>query len=754
MAAIAERLTSRRNRGTLAAALAVTAFVVFFVAEFWNAGQTVDTDKFIRFIVVGIVLSSIYAIAATGLVVTYTTSGIFNFAQTAMGMFFAFVYWQMKAGTDVDGWGIPTVPSLIIVVFVIAPLTGAVIERVVMRGLANAPLVAQMAATIGLLAFFIGLVDILWSGDKYRTLGTFFGDSKTSTGDLFGLGFGIGDTFVPYYRIMTIVTGIGIAILLRYILYRTRLGIAMRAVVDNRELAGLNGARPGRVSMFAWALSSSMAAVAGIFLAQEFGFLDRNALTLFIVAAFAAAIIGRLRSLPLTLVGGAVIGFSVAFSTEFLNFAQGNLIEVNPLRWQTMTNPGVIPGIILFLALLFVPQARIEGRRAAKAVTARVPSLKRAAVGFAVLFAVMVFLAGPAPSLGLITGPDVLRIEFAVAIAFVMLSLVPLTGWSGQISFAQVTFAGVGTWAGFEFSSSGGNAFGLHLYPPGSPLSLVLAAAIAVPIGLLMALPALRLQGLYLALSTMAFALIAIVVFTFPEVYSTTGHKIEAISLFGQELDQPFTLLGIDFPESAGFLMFATFLFCVVGFGVVALRRGRFGRRLVAIRDSPAACATLGVNLLTTKLAVFGLSAAIAGLAGAVVGVHFGNVQTTNFDLLQGLDGAGFATLLLVVVGGIAVVSGAVFGATLLVVFTKFLPIVWFPGVEPVQWWSKIGSGLAGIGISRQPEGVIPQVGHDLRERKRAKEARATPSPPAAPAAATSETPTVAAAPPAPAKTT
>jgi branched-chain amino acid transport system permease protein len=221
----------------------------------------------------------------------------------------------------------------------------------------------------------------------------------------------------------------------------------------------------------------------------------------------------------------------------------------------------------------------------------------------------------------------------------------------------------------------------------------------------------------------MAFALMAVVVFNFPEVFSNTGRKVEPISLFGQHLDKPFTLLGINFSESAGFLLFATFLFCLVGFGVVALRRGRFGRRLVAMRDSPAACATLGVNLLATKLAVFGLSAAIAGFAGAIAGVHFGNIQTTNFDLLMGLEGAGLAVLLLLVVGGVGVVSGAVFGSTVLLLFTKFLPIVWFANVKPVQWWSKVGPGLAGVGIASNPEGVIPQVGHDVREKRRVKAA-------------------------------
>jgi len=711
VAAIIQRVTSKQNRGTLVAAFGVAAFVVFFGAEFWREGQVIDTDKIIRFLVVGIVLASIYAIAASGLVVTYTTSGIFNFAQGAVGMFFAFVYWQLR--TEGAGWGLPSVPALLITVFVLAPLLGAVIERLIMRRLADAPLVAQLVATIGLLAFFIGLADTIWASNTFRTIGTFFGDSSTNTGDIFGLGVGIGDTAIPYFRITTIVTGIVIAVVLRLLLFRTRLGIAMRAVVDNRDLAALNGARPGRVSMFSWALGSSMAAVAGIFLAQEFGNLDSAGLTIFIVEAFAAAIIGRLRSLPMTLVGGAVIGFALSFQREFLSF---------PTRWGSLGNQGVIPGIILFLALLFLPQARIEGRKMASVVTARVPSIKRAVVGFVVLFVVVVFLAQA------LSSANLLRVELGVVVAFIMLSLVPLTGWAGQISLAQVTFVGFGAWAAFEFSSAGANAFGLVLYGAGNPVGLIFGALAAVPIGLLMALPALRLQGLYLALASMAFALMAAVVFNFPEVFSNTGRKIEMLSLFGQKLDEPFTLLGIEFGTSAGFLIFATAMFCIVGLGVIAIRRGPFGRRLVAMRDSPAACATLGVNLLATKLAVFGLSAGIAGFAGAIAGVHYGNVQGTNFAMLEGLP-----YLLLLVVGGVGVVSGAIFGAAALQIFTAFLPSVWFPNSEPIRWWSRIGPGLAGIGIARQPEGVIPQVGHDLREKRSAKQAGAAPpsTPPA-----------------------
>jgi branched-chain amino acid transport system permease protein len=699
VAAILERVNRRQSRGTLIAALLVAAFVVFFVSEFWRSGQTVDTDKIIRFLVVAITYASIYGIAASGLVVTYTTSGIFNFAQGAIGMFLAFVYWQLVA---TEGWHIGTIGALIITLLVVAPLLGAVIERLIMRRLADAPLVGQLVATIGLLAFFIGLADIIWASNTYRTIGFFFGGtSGFNTSSL-----GLGNTVVTWYRLVTIVTGIGIAVVLRLVLYRTRLGVSMRAVVDNRELAALNGARPGRVSMFAWALSTSMAGVAGIFLAQELVTLDSQGLTIFIVEAFAAAIIGRLRSLPMTLAGGAVLGLAVSFQREFLDFGT---------RWAELGRTGVIPGIILFLALLFLPHARIEGRRAASVVTAQVPTIKRALVGFIVLFVVIVILAA------VLSSANIVFVEFGVVVALIMLSLVPLTGWAGQISFAQITFVGFGAWAGFEFSKSGGDAFGLHLYPAGSPLALIVAAIVAIPIGLLMALPALRLQGLYLALASMAFALMAPVIFDLPEVFSNSGRAIVPLKMFGYTFDQPFTILGIDFPAGAGFLIFATFLFCAMGTAVVALRRSIFGRRLIAMRDSPAACATLGVNLLATKLAVFALSAAIAGFAGAVLAIHYGSAQSTNFAMLEGLP-----YLLLLVVGGVGVVSGAVFGATVFQVFTAFLPAVWFPTTKLVQWWSKVGPGLAGVGIARQPEGVIPQVGHDLREKRRFKQGRSS----------------------------
>src|SRR5262249_53582443 len=233
--------------------------------------------------------------------------------------------------------------------------------------------------------------------------------------------------------------------------------------------------------------------------------------------------------------------------------------------------------------------------------------------GFLALFIVMAILAA---ALGRV---DVRRVEFGMIIAFAMLSLVPLTGWAGQISFAQITFVGIGAWAATEFSNSGGAVFGLHLYQTGSLLGPLVGAAVAVPIGLVMALPALRLQGLYLALASMAFALMAVpLFFDQPEVFASSARYGAPIGVLGYHFNAPFSFLGISFGTAAGFLLLTTFLFGVVGMGVVALRRGAFGRRLIAMRDSPAACATLGVNLRATKFAVFGISAGIAGFAGAL----------------------------------------------------------------------------------------------------------------------------------------
>jgi len=693
VATVSERLSSRQHRSTLIAALAVAIFVGYIVQESW-AGRDVTGDSLLFFLIVGITLGSIYAVAAAGLVVTYTTSGIFNFAQGAMGMFLAFIYWELKVNA-----GIQTFVALVLTVLVAAPILGAVIERVFMRRLTTAPLVAQLVVTIALMLLLIGLAATIWDPNETRSIGTFFGSD----------GFNVGQTFVPWYRLITVVAGLLLALGIRLLLYRTRLGVAMRAVVDNRELAALNGARPGRTSQFSWALGTSMAALAGIFLAEELSTLSIETLTLLIIDAFAAAIIGRLKSLPMTYVGGMIIGLSLSFQANFLTWSG---------RWSPAG--AAIPTIILFLALLFLPQARIEGRRVAKVIAPRAPTIKRALLGFALLLVVVFLLVG------LISRPDVRTVGLAMVTAFILLSLVPLIGWSGQISLAQITFVGIGAWAAVEFANGGGQVFGLELFPPGSPWLLFVGALVAVPIGVLMALPALRLQGLYLALASLAFARLAeFVIFDQPEVFGGAGRRLADLELLGSNITEPFTFLGLDFPQDAGFVIVITVMFCIFGFGIVLLRRSAFGRRLQAMKDSPAACATLGVNLLTTKVAVFALSAAIAGFGGAMLGMLRGSAATVNYQVLQGLP-----YVILIVVGGASVVSGALLGGIFFQSFPflvdKFgdakltLPVL--GTFQPIVIWQRVGVGLLGVTLGRRPEGIIPEVSSELEEKRRKRE--------------------------------
>ncbi len=455
---------------------------------------------------------------------------------------------------------------------------------------------------------------------------------------------------------------------------------------------------------------------------EELSTLSIEILTLLIVDAFAAAIIGRLKSLPLTYVGGLIIGLSISFQSNFLTWSG---------RWSSAAF--AIPTIILFLALLFLPQDRIEGKKSYALKSPRLISMKRALVGFVVVFFAVLILSGG------LDRPNIRRLTIAMVTALIMVSLVPLTGWAGQISLAQITFVGIGAWATFEFSTAGGDLFGLKLFAPGNPMLLLVGAAVAVPFGVLMALPALRLKGLYLALATMAFARMAeFVIFDQPEVFGGQGRDIADLKFFGTDISAPFRLLGIDFPRDAGLLILVGFLFGVVGMLVVALRRGRFGRRLVAIRDSPAACATLGVNLSRTKLAVFALSAGIAGFAGALLGTARGTASTLDFQMLTGLP-----FLLLLVVGGASIVSGALLGGVLLQLFTWIVVIfphgLKIPGLnlDVVDLEAKIGPGLAGISIGRNPEGVVTDLSERWQERRTPTVTPVAEAPVVAPAAPT-----------------
>jgi branched-chain amino acid transport system permease protein len=294
----------------------------------------------------------------------------------------------------------------------------------------------------------------------------------------------------------------------------------------------------------------------------------------------------------------------------------------------------------------------------------------------AVLVVVMTLIGG------VLSTTNVNRLTAGMATALIALSLVPLTGWAGQVSLAPLAFAGFGAVAYAKWG-------GAH----GSPLAVVLAMLIAIPIGAIISIPALRLQGLYLALATLAFASMAeFVIFTQPELLGSQSSYVNRLKIFG-----------IDFSGGRVYLTLITAVFGIASIGVVALRRSAFGRRLVAMRDSEAASATIGVNILETKVVVFMLSAAIAGFGGAFLAQQLGSVSSSNFQMLMGLP-----IVLALVIGGVASAAGALFAG----VFG--FGLMYIKDTWHLSLWRSLeilGPGLAALGIIQNPSGAVIAIG-------------------------------------------
>jgi len=625
-------------------------------------------DKFLIFTITGISLAAVYAIAACGLVVTYTTSGIFNFAHGAVGMIAAFTYWQFH-----DAWGWHELFALPMVVLVVAPALGAVIERVVMRNLGNASEAVRIVVPVSLLLFLFGLASVIWPGNIARNSKDFFP----------GKIIRIGGVNVSYHRITILVVAIIVAAALWFILRKTRTGVAMRAVVDDRSLVQLNGGRPDRVSMISWAIGASLGAISGILVAPTYG-LKQLDLTFLVVNAFAAAVVGRLRSLPWAFAGAMMLGLGESYVKGYLvsnkeigGFALGNLSYA-------------VPPLLLFVMLVVQPEQRL---RTGGVQRARdhwpIPSMRVTWVGAVSL---VVVTASVASLMG--TDTSVGTLIPAYFFALMALSLVPLAGYAGQVSLASLTFAGIGA---------------LMMSVVGTDHSLwglIAAVVVSALVGALIALPALRLSGIYLALATAAFAILMTkIVFTQPVVMPGGNRQVPPIE-FGP----------ISTKSNFDQLLVMSVCFALLGVAMIAIRRSAFGRRLTAMKDSPVACATLGLNLMTTKIAVFALSSGIAGFAGAI---WYRQIQFSDFELVQSMS-----VTMLAVVGGVGAVAGAFFGGFLFGVTSNIVPTVFksnaiglFGFAEiSVSDLMQVAPGFAGIGLSQNPSGAIGQIADAYRD--------------------------------------
>jgi branched-chain amino acid transport system permease protein len=324
---------------------------------------------------------------------------------------------------------------------------------------------------------------------------------------------------------------------------------------------------------------------------------------------------------------------------------------------------------MLFAILIFLPQIRLRVGQVKGILAANVASARRA-----LAFAVVLLLASSAV-MPLLDTTNATRYGIALTDAIAMLSLVLLTGYGGYVSLAQLSFVGVGATVVAKMDTT-------------SPVALVVAIVVAAAVGALVALPVLRLTGLYLALATMAFG----------QLMDNLVFKSNSLYGFGKSLSaKRVSLFGYDFADTKTYVFFMVVVFVLLAVLLLAVRRGPVGRLLIALRDSPAACGTLGLNQRWLRVAVFSVSAGIAGLAGALLAGLHGYSTATDYDEIYSL-----LLLLAVVVAGVTTMSGAFLGGMLLML----LPVLQ-ENVKSLAGLEFLVIGFGAVMLGRDPNGLV-----------------------------------------------
>jgi ABC-type branched-subunit amino acid transport system ATPase component/branched-subunit amino acid ABC-type transport system permease component len=632
------------------------------------------------FVVIGLTAGSVYGLAGVGLVLTYKTSGVFNFAYGAIAAVAAFVFYWMWQRHGID-WRI----CAVVCVLVLGPVMGLLLELLT-RMLARVSTEFQIVGMVGLALGISGGLTLWardWSEVSFGAL-TFPAYLSTNT-------FTVGDVNIGYDQAITMAIGLIATILLWLYFRRARLGVAMRAVVDNPDLVNVTGTNPVAVRRWAWIIGTVFAAMSGVLIAPTIG-VNSLLLILLVVQAFGAAAIGYFSNLPLTYIGGLAIG--IAASVLTYEVTQWDISWLGGL-------PSSLPFLALFVVLIVTPKRLLVQRRTPPPPPPRstytAPPVVTIGAGV-VIVALLAFVPD-------IVGNNLSFWTVGVLTVILFLSLGLLVRESGQVSLCQYAFAAVGAAAFAHFATD----HGIPWFP-----ALLLAGLVAVPVGLVISVPAIRLSGVFLALATLGFGI--------------TLEKMAYLQdiMFGPTAD------GLHAPRPSFATSDEDYYYVVLVAAVVCsllvlwIVRGRLGRLLLGIRDSPLALDTEGATTNVTRVLVFCLSSFLAGIFGALYAGFLGSVNGATFPSFNSL------TIIAVVV---LAVGSAPWYAIAAAAFFSVIPA--YIDVENIQSYIQIFFGLAvvfvGLRATRPP--AVPQWLRDLLDRLgRRKKAAEPVLPPVAPA--------------------
>lgn len=694
-------------------------------------------DKFLNLFASGLVTGAIYSIMASGLVLTYTTSGIFNFAHGAVAFAVAYLYYQLHVG-----WNVPIVPSLIISVFVFAPLLGLALDRILLRRLARAPAYARIVGTIGLLVMLPALIQWIFVTIFIKIFGWNLPGNQASTQGVPVPGVGPNPPHIyhPFAKLVLssdqlavfVVAAIA-ALVLWYVIRRTRLGLEMRAVVDRDTLAGLRGVNAARTSAVAWIMTMILAGLGGVLIAPLFT-LSEDQYTLVVLGSLAVVVLGGLRSIPIAFVGGLGLGvvqnFVAGYKDSFLPNSLSNLTGLNAAV------PFVLTAVLL---LLF---GRDRSRRAGT-VADDVPkpdhrrgmSAWRRRLPWAIWTVILVGFAFQWSPIGRFRADNYSQTVIAngLAVAIIFLSFVVVTGMGGMVSLSQATFVTSGGFAaGWALTWHWPN---IPVISPGGSvnwiLALIVGAIVAAIVGALIALPLTRLGGVSLALGTLAFAFVAWLVI-FP--LQTIGNGENGWAIRAPTWDVPVVNQIVDFlirdkqnffdssQLSEQILLFLV-IFGLITLAIHALQRSATGRAILAVRSSEVAAEASGIRVNRYKILTFAIAGGIAGIGGACLGLFSFQIDNAAAPPLVGLVWLALAVTFGVRRPGGALLAGLAFTAGTAVFHwvAKELPGGSVNDLVTSVYFVPILSGLGAIQLAQAPDGILSMVGHQKLEKQRAK---------------------------------
>ena len=561
-------------------------------------------SELIQFALLGLGAGAAYSLLGHGVVQIYKSSGIVNFAQAAFAMFGAYSFYELRGA-------MPTWLAFVAATL-LTMLLGLCAYYLTIRPLRRASSLSRTISTLGMLSILTAVGVLRYQSSVLPVPGLL-----PATPVHFGSVIVLQDR-LWLTAIVVALTG------LLFTFYKfTSFGRATSAVAENELSAAMLGWSTDVIAATNWAIGSALAAVAGIFIAPLAG-LGVTELTLLIVPALAAAALGSFQSFPVTLLGGLLIG---VLQSETNNYVQ-------QAGWSD-----AVPFVVIMLVLT----VRGRGLPLRSHITDRLAAL---GTGRVPLLPAIVMTGVAIALVNVISVNWVNDVIVSVVWAVMILSIVLLTGYTGQISLAQFSLGGIGA------------LLAARLVAAGFPfvIAIILAVAATVLAGGLLGLPALRTRGVNLAVVTLGLgAALEAVLYGSPQYMGgADGTPVGPQSLFGIPID------GVFEPRTYAVVGIIVLLACALV--VSNIRRGAVGRRLIAVRANERAAAALGIGVTSAKLYAFAVAAGIAAVAGILDAFRSYVVTYTDFSPVNSI-----AVLGLAVVGGVAYVAGAPIGSLLAV---------------------------------------------------------------------------------------